>query len=297
MKPVKIQNYDAYNPEAIVKFNLSDRISEAFEKVNTTIGHLQEIRPELVSGYVEAVKLRLSVAVDSYNVESSGFSYSEKLDGLRYLRDDKALQDLILKYVCKHLQVPIDFVPKDDEEYEAFSLNNTKTYERLSYWLTKSCLDILGYDEGVQLWKKLVGLRLKDERIDYEKRMKERSEKGEEDPTTVEIAERAIKRWTRSGLGKFTWIIFDENMDLFRFDKCQTHEALKDFDDPDIAYLASCYVGDHPDYNFGNHLLRRTQTLHHGAFCDELYWDRRFHDNPEQPSLEFTENLGKDIES
>ncbi len=83
-------------------------------------------------------------------------------------------------------------------------------------------------------------------------------------------------------------------MVLYRFDNCLTHEALRDLNDPDIAYLASCYVGDAEEFNTGRtRYLRRTQTLHHGDFCDELYWDVDFHTDPEQPSLEFTRMLGK----
>ncbi|MGC9778022.1 MAG: hypothetical protein HZR80_02130 [Candidatus Heimdallarchaeota archaeon] len=40
--------------------------------------------------------------------------------------------------------------------------------------------------------------------------------------------------------------------------------------------------------------MRRTQTLHHGDFCDELYWNNVVHPNAEQPSLEFTKKLGKE---
>jgi hypothetical protein len=83
-------------------------------------------------------------------------------------------------------------------------------------------------------------------------------------------------------------------MVLFRFDRCLTHEALRDLNDPDIAYLASCYIGDAEEFNPGRtRYVRRTQTLHHGDFCDELYWDVDFHTDPEQPSLEFTRMLGK----
>jgi hypothetical protein len=106
----------------------------------------------------------------------------------------------------------------------------------------------------------------------------------------IERSDRAIKRWTETGLGNFTRVIFDNHKILYKFDKCMTPEVLKELNDPEFAYLCSCYVGDAPDFNFGNQFLRRTQTLHHGSFCDELYWDPRVHDDPEQPPLEFTKN-------
>ncbi|MFX0096014.1 MAG: hypothetical protein ACFFBD_30020, partial [Candidatus Hodarchaeota archaeon] len=96
------------------------------------------------------------------------------------------------------------------------------------------------------------------------------------------------------GLGDFTAAILDDNMILYRFDSCLTHEALKDLNDPDFAYLCSCYKGDVEGFNYKNHYLRRTQTLHHGDFCDELYWNPHVHSDPKQPPLEFTRKLGKE---
>jgi hypothetical protein len=82
-------------------------------------------------------------------------------------------------------------------------------------------------------------------------------------------------------------------MVLYRFDSCLTHEVLKDLNDPDWAYLSSCYNTDHPGFNtVAIPCLRRTQTLHHADFCDELYWIPDVHTDPEQPTLEFTRKLG-----
>ncbi|NPE08965.1 MAG: hypothetical protein GNW80_11845 [Asgard group archaeon] len=88
--------------------------------------------------------------------------------------------------------------------------------------------------------------------------------------------------------------VLTENKDLVLRYLNAFIEALKHHNDPDIAYIASCYIGDIAEWNEGEYIhLRRTQTLHHAVFCDELYWDTRVHDNPVQPSLEFTKNIGK----
>jgi len=69
---------------------------------------------------------------------------------------------------------------------------------------------------------------------------------------------------------------------------------VKDFDDPDIAYLATCYIGDNPEWNKDKIIhMRRTQTLHHAKFCDEMYWNNYVHPDAEQPTLEFIEDIGK----
>jgi hypothetical protein len=196
--------------------------------------------------------------------------------------------------VFKHLDLP-EYPDSGSEEIGVKSLNTTKAYERLAYHRAKTIADVLGDEKAIPLWKKVVAKRLEAERIEYEKRQREREAKGEGIPSLTEVRERAIKRWSETGLGDFVACVFDEHSEVFRFDRCITHEALKDLEDPDWAYLATCYIGDAPEYNtFGTKYLRRTQTLHHGAFCDEFYWDNRYHKNPKQPDLEFTRSLGRD---
>ena len=114
------------------------------------------------------------------------------------------------------------------------------------------------------------------------------------DLTITKFQKNVTKSWCDYGMADFTSCVLDENMIVFRFDSCFAHDVLKDFNDPDIAYYASCYGADLPAFNEGRFLkLRRTQTLHHDDFCDELYWDARVHDNPKHPSIDFISNMGK----
>ena len=94
--------------------------------------------------------------------------------------------------------------------------------------------------------------------------------------------------------GGFNFGVIDinENAFLAKFDKCVWHESMKQVDDQELAYYAVCYPGPrlrrHADYNVW---LRRSVTLFSGEFCDELRWDRHVHDEPEQPSNEFSRRI------
>ena len=113
-----------------------------------------------------------------------------------------------------------------------------------------------------------------------------------------ETHKNAVNYWCEIGLADFASCVLDDYKIVYRFDSCITHEALKDLNDPDIAYLCSCYIGDVSSYHWNDTTpFRRTQTLHHGDFCDELYWNRYVYSNPEQPSLEFTRNIGKEMKN
>jgi hypothetical protein len=79
---------------------------------------------------------------------------------------------------------------------------------------------------------------------------------------------------------------------LAKFDRCVSHESMKHVEDQELAYYAVCYPGPRLlEYAHQNISMRRTQTLFTADFCDELRWDRHVHDEPEQPSLEFSRKL------
>ncbi len=289
---MEIEIHETWNPKALEKFMLGARMKEALVKVNNTLGYVRELQPSIIDEYVKSIVIRLKDEIEGYSVNSALLSKPELMLNLEHLEKYPGLRVAVFQFTSFHLNLRQDRRPVD-EEIDVYSLDNAKAYERLSYYLTKATIDVLGKKDGISLWKKMVGLRLRKENEDYEKELKKKIDNNEPLSTMQETNDGAMKRWNRIGLGNYVIAKLDENKTLFRFDKCHTHEALKDLNDPDIAYLASCYVGDHPSYNIGRKFLRRTQTLHHGAFCDELYWMTDVHDNPEQPSLDFTKNLGK----
>ncbi|MHA2265124.1 MAG: hypothetical protein ACXAEN_22245 [Candidatus Thorarchaeota archaeon] len=290
---MEIKSYEAWNPKAIIKYKLEDRLKDAFRRVDSDLSYIEELKPEILSDFVKALKYRLVDVVDSYHFDTNKVNLKGMIKEFKHLGKYYDLLNLVLQFTCMELGLSVEFTPIE-KEIEVFSLNDARALERLPYHEVKSCADVLGDKKGIHLWKKMIGLRLRDQHVEYVQRIKEIEEKGESRPTMAEIRNRSIKRWTKIGLGNFTVAVFDDSKVLYRFDKCHTHEALKDLNDPDFAYLCSCYIGDAPEYNFGKKYLRRTQTLHHGEFCDELYWIVDAHDNPEQPSLEFTENLRED---
>ncbi|NHJ05428.1 MAG: hypothetical protein EAX90_11425 [Candidatus Heimdallarchaeota archaeon] len=156
-------------------------------------------------------------------------------------------------------------------------------FRRISYHSVKAFAELLGKEEGIKLYTKIITRMIED----ASKRNPQKS-----DISTSDYCKRAIKSWCDYGMADFSYIELDEHKTIFRFDSCFAHEVLKDFNDPDIAYYASCYVADLPAFNEGKIIkLRRTQTLHHSDFCDELYWDSRYHDNPEHPTKDFLEKM------
>ncbi len=291
---MKVETYEVFNPEAKVEINPVQSIKMAFFRTDQNLRHIGEIKPEIMDDYLAALKKRLAEELADFTIDVSAFDLDEMTGDLRALKDQPDLVELVLRYVSVQLDLPGDYQP-GPEKIEVTSLTRFKSFTRLSYHRIKACADVLGDEQGIQLWKAAILRRVEEERVKVVKDKQERLEKGEEEQPLTEVREGAINNWTRIGLADFTAAFLDDHKVLYRFDRCLVPESLKDFEDPDFAYLCSCFYGDSQGYNQEKTIhMRRTQTLHHGAFCDEFYWDSRVYDNPEQPSLEFTQNLGVD---
>jgi len=284
---MKIEVYNVCNPNAKVKVNPIECVKQAFVETDVILKILGHIRPEIKTEYISSLKKRLVEAIKNSHIDSALFDFNEMGKELEVLNEYSELQEMILQLVCKYLALPEDYRP-GLEKIEVLSLNNVKAEARPSYYRVKALTDVLGKDAGIQLWKEIVNRKLFEERTENEG-----AKSGGREVSAREVLERAIKRWTENGLADFAAAIFDDHKVLFRFDRCLIAEALKDFNDSDVAYLATCFVGE-VGVNIGRTMrLRRTQTLHHGDFCDEFYWDIEFYTDPDQPSLEFTRKMGR----
>jgi hypothetical protein len=267
------------SPVRLVKFQL--------EQTDWFLKYLRELRPDVEVVYVVALLKRIQEDIGDARVEYTTLALDEFLKNLHNLNKHEGLRDAVITWVMKRIEAPEDYTPEKGD-IKILGLNMARVYDLISYYRVKTLTILLGEDEGVAVFKKILSRIVSqetDERV-TDPRRKEFSFKA--------YRRRNIDRFAERQMGDFTVAFLDDHSTLYRFDKCITHEVLKDLNDPDIAYLASCYIGDIKEYNEHRRVkLRRTQTLHQGDFCDELYWDSQVHENPKQPSLEFTRGLGK----
>ncbi|HUT79796.1 MAG TPA: L-2-amino-thiazoline-4-carboxylic acid hydrolase [Candidatus Bathyarchaeia archaeon] len=281
---MEVTTYKKYNPNAEIKGNPNNWIKEQFDNTNSIIKYLIEYKPELVDKYVNDLVSKFITVTSTIEKKDGIYDFPPIDESYTFLDKNPQLKAIIREFILKHLN-PIHQCSENPEEFIVHSLNKAKALERASYYRLKTLTEMLGKDKGIELYTKILTRIVQDMR---------KKNPPKNDVNITEHREGAIKYWSKIGLGEFTVCVLDEHMDLYRFDTCITHEALKELNDPDIAYYASCFIGDIPAWNKGKIIkMRRTQTLHHGDFCDELYWDSRYHENPEQPTLEFTNKLDK----
>jgi len=274
-----------YNAKKEVEGDPITWIQSEYTRMNGLMKHLTDLKPDFIEEYIQDLLKRIKKEIKSLEKKDGYYDFPEIKEKYDYLDNYPQLRKLIREFYLLHLN-PMKKSPNDPEKYLVWGLNESKSFRRMSYYRVKSLTELLGKEKGIEVYTTIL-TRMIDE---AKKKNPESS-----DITVTSRINKAVKAWCSIGMADFVYCNLDEHMTIFRFDSCFAHEALKEYNDPDIAYIASCYGADLPVFNEGRNIrLLRTQTLHHADFCDEFYWDQRVHDNPKMPSIDFVEKMGKE---
>lgn len=287
---MKVDRYEVFSLNAMTNVNPKQFIFESLKKIDSNIAHLKELRPDLLEQYIVSQKKRFEKKVKDHSINASSLEEIIDLGNLPNIKENPDLFSLVVQLVCLHLN--INESQLNDDEVAVSGYDYMMALRRIPYYSVKALTDFLKDEDARELWDAMISKQYNEHRINIERAREEMKKQGKTRPPLSDISTRQINAWTEIGLADFSRVFLDDNMVLYRFDSCLTHEVLKDLNDPDWAYLSSCYVTDHPMFNeIADPKMRRTQTLHHADFCDELYWNPEVHKDPEQPSIEFTRNL------
>lgn len=282
---METKSYKCYNEKAEFKFEPKSWIISQLGTMDSVIKFLTEFKPDFLEKYVQHLINRIRNATNSIEKKDGFYDFPVDEENFEFLDKYPELRELTREFLLAHAN-PMKKSQTESEKYLVYGYNHSMAFRRISYHRVKSFAEMLGKEEGIKLYTEILTRMIEDAN---------KKNPQESDISTTGYCKKATKNWCEYGMADFISCALDEHMTIFRFDSCFAHEVLKDFNDPDIAYYASCYSADLPAFNDGRFIkLRRSQTLHHSDFCDELYWDSRVHKNPKHPSLDFIRKLGKD---
>ncbi len=272
--------FNNYDPNASVEVVFPNYVPGKLTYFDKMLGYLNLERFDLYEQVVELLCSKLTSGLEESDSERVLTYYAGGLANLPTLSKNQVLSDLSLRFVLSQLDIPIDFSMSEKEEKVEVTLVAAQKAENIIlYHALTTLVDLLGRDAGLGLYKDFVDFLAKNP---PEQKLKD----------FKEARETWVADMASSGGLLFAVHDFDENKFLAKFDKCYVHESLKDMDDPELAYYIACYIGgtvcNERDWCVR---MRRTQTLFTGDYCDEFYWNREVHDEPEQPSLEFSAKL------
>ena len=273
-----IQSFSAFDLNKRSSITPGEILTQMYSQTNLVIKLLNEIKPNSTADYIQALITRLNFIIQSKEIKLPNYAISKFCDGHEYLENKECVQKIYL-FIASELNTD-GFRRNPDQVIKPLWINEQKAREILSYLRVKSLIDIFGKETGVEIWKQIVA-KIADLMVPNKPELPVRKSR-----------ENTIDYWNQTNIGDFTAAFINDHSVLYRFDRCIIHEALKALNDPEIAYLSSCYVGavigSHPQKTVR---MRRTQTLHTSSFCDEFYWDFDVLGEVEQPSLSFTKNL------
>ncbi|MHA2189359.1 MAG: hypothetical protein ACXAEB_02570 [Candidatus Thorarchaeota archaeon] len=274
---MKYETYKAYDPNATSEINPNDRIDAAFADTDRMLEFVNKKKPEIMDEFIQAIEKRLERELDGYRIDEGKFDFEKYKDQNPSIEQYPTLFELTLGFVCKNLGLPSNH-SFSDEKITVLSVKNIGSVSIPRYHRIKAMTDVLGRENGIQLYKNFVNYR---SQLPVEEKIK---------GTTKEFREQAITNWSKAKAMDFAVFVFDENKHVVKFTNCISYDALKHLDDPEVGYLTQCYpttfMVDRLYETLGQ---RRSVTLFDHPFCDELYWDKTVHKDPEQPSLEFME--------
>jgi len=272
--------YGKYDENAAGEVNLEGQIRDFLWTMELMLDYVGNNKPEIIDEFLEKIDGKYTKELEgtSYVLEDVGFDKISKDQTL--LGSYTHFKDLGLKIIMRYIPLSEGHV-LNEELVPTRWIDYCRAKYTLLYHQITTLVEILGRESGIEVFKEFVhywGMEL--------------AKKPKGTHSIEQVRENRVKAWKEGGAMEFGVVDVYEAAFLAKFDRCVSHESMKHVDDHELAYYAVCYPGARLlKYAHENIMMRRTQTLFTADFCDELRWDRHVHDEPEQPSLEFSKRM------
>jgi hypothetical protein len=275
---MEYRTFKSYDPNVTREVSPAERVDSTFADTHKMIEYVQMKKPEILNDFIQAVEKRLKGQLCDFRFEE-GFDFKDSKEKYPSVEQFPSLYELTLSFVYKHLGLEANH-NVGDEKLTVLAIKSSGSVTVPRYLRIKAMIDVLGREKGIQLYKDYVSYRTSlpvDEKI-----------KGK----ISEFREQAIKNWSGAKAMDFAVYVFDDHKHVCKFTNCLSYDALKHLDDHEVGYLTQCYPTTFMVEQMYETLgQRRRVTLFNHPYCDELYWDKSVHPNPEQPSLEFMDKI------
>ena len=242
--------------------------------------YIERNQPEILEEFLEKVEGKYVRELENTSIALEDVGFDKIANDETLLGSHPDFKDQGLRIIMKY--IPLNEGYRLSEENDTIRwIDYCRAKYTLQYHQITSLVEILGREVGIDSFKDFVQFW-----------GRELAKKGKGSHTIEQVRENRVKAWSEGGAMEFGVVDVYEAAFLAKFDRCVSHESMKHVEDQELAYYAVCYPGPRLlEYAHQDISMRRTQTLFTADFCDELRWDRHIHDEPEQPSLEFSRRI------
>ena len=275
---MEVQRLYCYNPDKRNSLNVQSFVETSLVLLDRLLVYLAEHKPGILDEYITGLELKYKSAI------TSSFKITDTLDlsnvsEMKILTDFPDLLKACADFILTTLEVPQTYA-WEPRELDLLTEKETKTSYHHFYYRAKVLADLMDRDEAIQLLKEFIDYALEtyvqvpkyeDLSSMYEDNIRESYENESADWIAVPV----------SG-GRY----------ISRGDRCGPYVVLKEFNDPELAYIVACY-GDFAliKKRNENFVLTRTHTQMNGPYCDTCIHDTRIVGKIEHPPKEVFENL------
>ncbi len=271
--------YGNYDQNAMTKVNLNQQIRDWLWTMGLLLDFIDARKPNILDSFVERLDARYSREVEGTPFVLNDVGFEEILEDQSILGAYVPIKDLGLQVVMKY--IPLEKGNRISGPSDIKSIDHLRAKHMLLYHQIAALVDTLGRVAGIQFFKDFV-----------EFWGEEVAKKGHWKVTLKQARQELVPYWENSNGFEFGIVDLDDEMFLAKFDRCVWYDSMSHIADKELAYYTVCYPGP----MIGRHaheeiMMRRSVTLFTGEFCDELRWNRHVHDEPEQPSIEFSKQI------
>ncbi len=276
----KYEYYGRYDESAMTKVNLNQQVRDWLWNVELMLEFIRGKKPEILDSFVEGVDALYSSEVQGTSFVLAEVGFDTLVDDQSILTSYRQIKELALQVIMKYIRFEKDSNISEGI-FKIKSINHLRAKHMLIYHRIATLVKLLGREDGIEFYKEFV--EFWGEKV---------AKKGSWKVTLKQARQELVPYWENSNSFEFGVVDFDDEMFLAKFDRCVWYESMSHIEDKELAYYTVCYpgprIGRHAHENI---IMRRSVTLFTGDFCDELRWNRHVHDEPEQPSLEFSRKI------
>ncbi len=269
---MEIKKINNYSETAKIMVDVKNLISQHIAVLEEFLSHLQENKKKNYNEYLEAFVIKfssLSSKVDENTIQRLNLANEMKIYS--------EYQKLYANYVISLLKIPENY-SEENMELDWYNYEMASLYP--FYYRALTLCDVIGKELAIEYLKDFINY-LHYKRIKPNLELKNLDHLWEEGESENPYP------------GDFIAVRFNKGKFAARVDKCIGHEVMNLLDDPELAYIVSCY-GDFAkmEAQNPNFVFTMEKTLIAGdPYCTKCTHDKRHINKIEHPSNEFWENL------
>lgn len=272
--------YGTYDENATGEINLEKQIRDWLWTMELMFEYIEKNKPEILHSFLRDLEKKYTTELEDTSFALDSVGFDKVVNDHTLLGSYSQFKELGLRIIMKYIPLNEDYILSEETGPIRY-VDYLRAKNMLLYHRIVALVETLGRKAGIECFKNFVQF--------WGKELAMKTETTH----TIEFArEEYVKFWRESNAFEFGVVDVYEAAFLAKFDRCAWYESMKHVKDQELAYYAVCYPGP----RLGRHVhqnisMRRSVTLFTGDFCDELRWDRHVHDEPEQPSHEFSRKL------